>query len=152
MNKLLIFPLAFMFILTLFSAVYENETYTGYSDDYSPAEGIIIGNETGEVTIPSAQPQSFNIWGVTGALVIIVAAIAVGIIAGITVLGSGISERSQSLIYNGILFLGLWSCLTIISSRFFLDSLIPTLFWISLTIIYILGLGIHMSNSDSAGA
>jgi hypothetical protein len=151
MNKLLIFPLAFMFILTLFSAIYSSETYTGYSAEYSPDEIIMINNDTGEVNIPSAQPQSFDMWETTGAMVIIVAAIAVGIVAGITVLGSGISERAQSLIYNGILFLGLWSCLTIISSRFFLGSLIPTMFWISLTVIYLIGFGLHTSNADSSG-
>ena len=147
MNKLLIFPMAFMFILTIFSVIYTGETLQGESEDYGDPGSIIINEETGEVDIPEAEHQEFNIWDSTGAMVILFAAIAIAIIAGIKILGSGLSDMSQSLIFDGILFLGLWACLTIVSSEFLFQTSMSILLWVSLTTIYIIGMGLHMSGS-----
>ena len=151
MNKLLIFPLAFMFLLTIFASVFSSIHPTGSSTDYSNQQGGTFQGESGNVTIPEAESQSFNIWDTTGALVILTVAIAVGIIAGIKILGSGLSEMSQGMIFNGILFLGLWACLTIVSGDYLFSEAIVTVVWVSLTTIYIIGMGIHLTASSSGG-
>lgn len=154
MNKLLMFPLAFMFILTIYATVYSG-TYsgTGHSADYTNQSGTEIQGESGTVEIPNADTQDFNIWdsGAGYAMVILVAAIAIGIVAGIKILGSGLSDMSQGMIFNGILFLGLWSCLTIVSSAFLFYTEIVTILWMFITMIYIIGLGIHLNGNAAGG-
>jgi hypothetical protein len=148
MNKLLIFPLAVMFLLTIFSVIYTGEQYVGSSPDLNNNSGIIIQNETGTVDVPGADPMEFNIWETTGALVILAAAIAVGIVAGFKILGSGFNEFSQSLMFNAILFLGLWAVLTIVSADLMFDTAMITLLWVGLTMTYIIGMGVHLANSS----
>ena len=149
MNKLLIFPMAFMFLLTIFATVYTGIYYSGQTGDYSNQSGTEIQGETGTVEIPNAGTKTYNIWqsGTGYAMVILIGAVAIGIIAGIKILGSGLSDPSQSMIFNGILFLGLWACLTVISSQFLFDTSIAIILWISLTMIYVVGLGIHINPS-----
>jgi hypothetical protein len=152
MNKLLIFPMSFMFLLTIFSTVYTGVYYSGQSSDYSSQSGTEIQGETGTVEIPSGGIETYNIWesGTGYAMIILIGAITVGIIAGIKILGSGLSDPSQSMIFNGILFLGLWACLTVISSQFLFDSAIAIILWISLTMIYVIGLGMHINPSGGS--
>jgi hypothetical protein len=149
MNKLLIFPMGFMFVLTLFSLLYVGGTYTADSQNYSSQQGFQTDNKTGYVTIPTAKQQTFNISTATGIMLILTIAIAIGIVAGIKVLGSGLSDPSQSMIFNGILFGGLWACLSIVSSQFLFDTMPATMLWMTLTIVYIIGMGIHLNPSGS---
>lgn len=147
MNKLLMFPLAFMFLLSVFTFAYTGITLKGSSQDYSDQGGVTVQNESGSVDIPQAGSHEYNIWesDSIGALVILLSAIAIGIVAGITVLGSGLKEFSQSLIFQSILFLGLWACLTVITSYFMFQNEITSIFWISLTTIFVMGFGIHVT-------
>jgi len=144
--------MAFMFMLTLFSAVFSTYHPQASSGDYTNQEGSTFQGDVGNVTIPHAESQSFNIWNnATGALVILVVAIAVGIIAGIKILGSGLSDMSQNLIFNGILFLGLWAVLTVVSSSFLFEEALIGLLWVALTVIYIVGMGIHLNGAGATG-
>ena len=45
---------------------------------------INVNGTSGSVEIPRAERQTFNIWGPDGAIVILVALLAVGIVAGIS--------------------------------------------------------------------
>jgi hypothetical protein len=80
-------------------------------------------------------------------MVILIAAMAIGIIAGFGLFGSGLTEMSQGMIFSGILFLGLWASLSIVSVRYLFDSGILSLFWVSLTVMFVVGVGTHMTNS-----
>jgi hypothetical protein len=118
MNKMLIFPLGIMFLLTLMVSLTTSIHPIGSSDDYTNQSGINItgsDKEQGSVQIPRAGSQTFDIWGPTGIMVIMIIAISIGIIGGIHILGSGLSSESQMMIFNAIFFLGLWACLTIVS-------------------------------------
>jgi hypothetical protein len=141
--------MAFMFILTLFAGVFTGTHTTTDSDDYSTSQDPIQEGDNVTIDIPSADSQELNIWDTTGAMVILVIAISVGIIAGIKVLGSGLSDMSQNLIFNAILFLGLWAVLSIVSADFLFETTLVTLFWVTLTTIYIIGMGIHLNGSGA---
>jgi hypothetical protein len=52
---------------------------------------------------------------------------------------------SQSLIFNGILFGGLWACLTAVSADMLFEFVITQMLWVFLTISYIIGMGIHLN-------
>jgi hypothetical protein len=147
MNKMMLIPLGFMLVLTMFAAIYTGnmETATGTTDDYSNSSGIDTSEGSGYVDIPSGGSHTFNLWSTEGVIAILITAIAVGIVAGIKVLGSGLSDMSQSLIFNGVLFGGLWACLSIVSSTIFFINPITEIFWVFLTISYIIGMGIHLN-------
>lgn len=145
MNKLLIFPLAILTVLSVYSMVDTGVTYEGSSDDYSEFSGTNMSGESGSVEIPQAEEQTFDIWSGVYAIALITVAIAIGILAGITVFGSGLGDPAQRLIFVGILFLGTWACLSWISSEYILVNIVGSLFWVILTLIYALGVGIHVS-------
>lgn len=152
MNKMMIFPLGFMLILTLFSALYSSGSYIGSSEDYSNVTGISVDDANRTVQIPNAGSKTFNIWtsGLGYAMVILYAAIATGTIAGIKFLGSGLSDLSQSIIFNSILFLGLWAVLSVASSHYMFDSSVTIFIWVGMTTVYIVGMGIHI-NGNATG-
>jgi hypothetical protein len=148
------FPLALMFMISIFVFLETAAPTSGSSEDYSDSSGIIIGGESnttsnGTVEIPRAGSQNFNIWGTAGILVIVTAAVAIGIIAGIKVLGSGLDDLSHSLIFNSILFLGLWACLTIVSRDLMFVNIIMQILWLSMTMVYMLGFATHINGAES---
>jgi len=146
MNKLLIFPLGFMFILTIFTSLYAGGTFTGYSEDYSgTGEGGSIMNQTTYVHTPTAGSYHFSIVSASAVLLILSAAIIAGAAVGFHVLGSGLTETSQKYIFNSILFLGLWAILTVVSSMYIFYNTIATALWISLTVMYVIGYGTEMN-------
>jgi len=149
MNKLLIFPIGFMFLLTMYAVVYTGSTYSGDTENYQSQNGTIVQGESGSVYIPNAGSKSFDIWDslAGSAMVIIAGALAVGVISGIRILGSGLSEMSQSLVFNAIIFLGIWACLTVFAQDFLFDSIMTKLLWVALTLIYCIGLAIHLNGS-----
>lgn len=150
MNKLLLFPIAVMFILTIFSSIFSDEYYSGSTPDHSSTGEIVVDNSTTEITVPEGGSHSFNIWGISGAMVILTIAVTVGILLGIHVVGSGISDTSQKMVFSSILFLGLWTYLSIVSAEFFFALAITTIAWVGLTMIFILGVGFHMTQGDTA--
>jgi len=140
MNKLLIFPIFIMLLLTVYSSVYTDTEYVGSGDDYSELEGIELNDtSTGNVDIPIAGEQDFNLWDLKGALIILTLALIVGIVAGIKVLGSGLSETSIMILFASISYLGLWACLSIVSMEFVFGHIEASLLWIGLTIMFVLG-------------
>jgi hypothetical protein len=136
--------------MSIFTAVFTETFYSADTPDYSSDENITIGGETGNVDIPNAGSHSFNIWSLSGAIVILTVALTVGILAGIHVIGSGLSDVSQKMIISGILFMGLWACLTVISSTIFFATTTSQLTWFGLTFVYVLGMGFHMTDGDTA--
>lgn len=144
MNKLILFPLAFMFLLTLYSSVYGGSSSLGATEDYSHFNGITINGETSNVSTPLAGSQEFSIWDIQGAIVILIIAIAIGIVFGFNILDSGFSPESQRYIVISILFMGLWVSLTVMSKNYLFDSNMTMMLWIGLTISYVIGIGDEM--------
>lgn len=153
MNKLMIFPLSVMLILTMISFVYSPaDIWTGNSPNVDPGT-ITINGSSQTVDVPGSDPQAFDIFSAGGVLLIIIAVIAIGIVSGITALGSGLSDNAQNIIVNSVLWLGLWACLTVITGGFlFGTGIIFTIIYLAVTFMFIIGLGFHITDSGSADA
>ena len=148
MNKLLVFPIGIMFFISMFLLASASVAPETSSEDYSDVSGISIDGNNRTVLIPAAETQTLNIWLITGALIVVVAGIAVGIVAGITVLGSGVSVLSQKIIVVSFIYLGIWGCLTVITATIMLSDSILTLIWFALSFIFSLGLSSELTGSD----
>lgn len=140
-----------MLILTIVGMVYDetfiftgttvtNETYTGG-----------VNNTT--IEIPSAGEQTFsiNMSDTTLILAILIAGIGVAVVAGVNILGSGLSDTSQSVLFNSVVFLGLWAVLTVFSASMVFTNDLMILLYVIITIIFVIGLAMHISGSTGAG-
>jgi hypothetical protein len=91
-----------------------------------------------------------------GIIAIIIALIAVGAVAGIRVLGSGISETSVRIIYNSVFFYALWGILSVFAlngaNNDGLNSLpfsIGYILWFLMTLFYSLGIVQQINGTGS---
>ena len=138
-----------MFLLTVYGTLYYEPTNT-QSLNYSPEGELIVINQTGYIN--TGEPESFNIWNAeTGALVLLTIAIAGATITGIRLFTFGLSEFTQKTMFNSVLFVGLWFALTIIVRYYLFQTTVTTLLWSSMTMMFIIGLGIHISSGDTSG-
>jgi hypothetical protein len=121
---------------------------------YSSTQTTTVeGNQTlnGEQTYLQQQNGNvvFNIDMVTGLIILIISLVVVGVLAGIRVLGSGLSSYSVQLIHKATVYYGLWSIFSVFSFTAFL--IIPNFgifAWFILTLIYSLG---FFKTLDSGG-
>lgn len=150
MQKLLTLPLAVMLLLSLVSFVSGGNLSNG-SIDLAGGGSIDVNGTSGSVNLPNQQAQSFNIWTTEGAIVILIAVLAVGIVAGVTVFGSGISTTAQKMIILGTGLFGLWACLSITSQNIFSNGgVFGSIIWIALTIMYVLGFIMQATGGDAS--
>jgi hypothetical protein len=139
LQKLIGFPLAIMLILSMITFISGGDLSSG-TVDVENGGSINVNGTSGSVEIPRAERQTFNIWGPDGAIVILVALLAVGIVAGISVFGSGLSGTSQRMIILGTGLFGIWACLTVATTTIFQSGgVFGGLMWVGLTIMYVLG-------------
>lgn len=138
MNKLMLFPITILFILVLYSGFSSSSNSENYTGSYH--------GRSGDVPVPS-----FNIWITAAAIVILATALTVGIAAGFNLLGSGFSETSQKMIFNTVLFFGLWAALTVGTMPIFFTSIFMSIIWVALSIMYIIGFADNI-NSSATGA
>lgn len=147
--------MALMFIITAYAVADVGGSFVGETEDLTSDDELTVdfttGSEAGSVDVPGSEPQEFDIWSASTAMIILIAAIAVGILSGIRILGSGLNELSQGMLFNVILLLGLWAGLSLISVDIFFTYSILTILWVTLTTLYILGVGLHMTDAQSAG-
>lgn len=147
MNKLLIIPLAIMLMLTIYGMVYTDSSITASSEDLNVGSGGVNGTT---VDVPGAGAQTFNLDSSATVLAILIAAIAVGIAAGVNILGSGLSDTAQDIIFNSVLFFGIWAVLTAFASNvIFVDSIMITIY-VVLTIIFTIGLGMQIGSRGAS--
>lgn len=148
MNKLMTYPLIIFFVVMLVNQAY---TYGQGSDiltgvDLSTSQNINgsgtlfqNGTET-ELGIPEDTQLVFDIDFVTGFLAVIIGIAILGAVLGITVLGSGLSERTQRIILVSAVGLGLWAIFSLLT--YDLIASIPvfsTMMWLGFTFIYMIG-------------
>lgn len=141
--KLILLPLillAFSAVMTQMIVAEEYYTTTSTSYNVDPA----LGNQTIDGT-----PQTMDIEGYgvsagfdleTGVIAVVIVVMAIGVVAGITVLGSGLSDVSVSIIYKSVMFYTLWLLLSV----FGLEGIttVPIFGWVFyffLTLVYSLG-------------
>jgi hypothetical protein len=132
MNKLILFPLLFLFLLSVFTNIFATTATT---------------NSTMEV--PHAGQRWFDLGSPSSILIILTVALAVGMISGFTFLGSGFSDFSQTLMFDFAIFIGIWACLTIIASEYLFDNIVLTTLYLILTFIYVIGVGMSASQGSS---
>lgn len=145
MNKLIGFPLAFMFMLTIFAMADSGDTYSGGHTNLSNEWAVNNPSQSGTINIDEKKSSEYNIWGLSGALVILISAIAIGVLMGFKVFGSGFSDVSQTMVFAAILFIGLWTLLSIVAQEYLFGMIFTQILWISMTIAYIVGLGTYLS-------
>lgn len=139
LQKLIGFPLAIMLILSMITFISGGDLSSG-TVNVDSGGSINVNGTSGSVEIPRAERQTFNIWGPDGAIVILVALLAVGIVAGVSVFGSGLSGTSQRMIILGTGLFGMWACLTVATTTIFQSGgVFGSLMWVGLTIMYVLG-------------
>lgn len=115
MNKLLVFPLFIMVMLTVVSFAHGMSTVM-YTNDPIGTSGNITtnGSDTAFQIKELDLSIGMDLWG-TGIMTAMIALVAVGIIAGIRVFGSGLSDSTQNFIMQGVGFIGLWGLLSVVT-------------------------------------
>ena len=143
MNSLIVYPLLILFIVSGFSQLYyysnTNLGYSGSLSDIASGGNQTLTGEEQEIS-QEISDAVFDINMTTGIVALIIGLVAIGVIAGIRVLGSGLSEYSVKLIHKSATYYGLWGVFSALS--FGLFSGIPTFglfIWLGLTLVYSLG-------------
>jgi hypothetical protein len=152
-NKLLIFPLAIMYIASIFIFVEASVAPSGDTKDFSTSNGITINGSTitdGGVLLRDAESHHFDVWGLEGMIVILLLAISVGVVAGISIIGSGLSGSAQKMVFVSILFFGIWTVLTVVTSSMMFDNIVTQILWLGMTMLFTVGLGMELTSSDGA--
>jgi len=144
MNPYITYPLIILVVIGSFNYLYEFEGATSIDLTY---EGIqnqtLIGNQTltGEESELELEEGSLSLdfTMTTGIVAIIISAIALGLI-GIHILGSGLSDFSVKIIWNGIVFYGLWTIFSVLAlTAIIAIPIFGVLLWFFLTLFYSLG-------------
>lgn len=148
MNKLILYPLLILFIVAGFTQLYYNSTINLSYDETQIT--TIYGNQTLDETTSELELQDASLtldFDMTvGIIAIIIGATALGLI-GINFIGSGLSDFSIKIIWNGIVFYGLWLVFSTLGFNFF--SIIPffgSLIWLGLTLVYSIGVFFKMGS------
>lgn len=144
------FPLLILVIVTI-CAFLSGGNVTG-GGAYANTSGEINVNgsastfdgETGEIF-------SFDLFTGDGLLVVLLVLVAAGILLGISVFGSGLSEFSQNLVIKSVGFFGLWAALVLFSSEVITDGtgVYGVLIYFGLTLMYGVGFLSDISGSGN---
>ena len=145
MNKLLMFPLAVMFMVSMFIFVSLAVSPVTETGNYSNTSGIIIDDKEHYIDSDSGKSQSIELWAVGAFLILLGIALAAGIVSGISFVGSGLTDTSQKMIFLSIMFLGLWGALTVISTTIFFDNIVMTVIWLNLSFTFVVGLAFEIN-------
>lgn len=140
--KLILYPLLILIFVGAFYMIVSNNN-ANFSSYYNNAFEA-SGNQTlsGTTSTLTQQPAnvSFNLDMTTGLIILIISMVIIGTVAGVRVLGSGLSNFAVQLLYKSAVYYGLWGMFSIFSITAFIS--IPTFgvfFWFILTLIYTLG-------------
>jgi len=125
----------------MFTQFYYYDTATFDSDEIQSQE--LIGNQTLDGSEQELELEQGNLdlsFGMTSGLVaIIISAIALGLI-GLKVLGSGLNPTSVKIIWNGIVFYGLWLIFSVMSYNAIVSiPIFGVILWFLITFVYSLG-------------
>jgi len=142
MNKFIYYPLILLFMITVFTQLI-NIGSLDFDYEGSQEQGLegsqTLNAETSTLELESGS-LSLDYTLSTGIIIITVSAIALGLI-GLNVFGSGLSSFSVKIIWNGIVFYGLWLIFSVTGFNFFssIPHYVGAVFWIGLTLVYSLG-------------
>lgn len=142
MNKyvLILLPLSVLLLLTFYDSALFFESYSVYAESVPEDLGVwvLFANVFTE--------YGFQFVGLFG---VAISTIVIGVLGGVDLFGSGLSEHSVKLLSNGILYFGLWGIFSSIAVPLILE--IPMYFGVFiyaiLTLMYIIGV-FSMSSGD----
>lgn len=144
------FPLLILVIVTI-CAFLSGGNVTG---------GGVYANTSGEINVNGSASTfdgetgeifSFDLFTGDGLLVVLLVLVAAGILLGISVFGSGLSEFSQNLVIKSVGFFGLWAALVLFSSEVITDGtgVYGVLIYFGLTLMYGVGFLSDISGSGN---
>lgn len=141
MNSFIVYPLLILVVIGSFYQIY---TYGDVDLSSSGSQSQeLIGNQTlneaeSELELEQGSLSlDFNM--TVGLVAVIIGAIALGLI-GINVLGSGLSDFSVKIIWNGIVYYGLWTVFSVLAFNLIIGiPIFGILLWFFLTFFYSLG-------------
>jgi hypothetical protein len=151
-NKMMVFPLGVMIVVSLFAVVYSGLTYSDTLPEQTNFGNITFNDTSSDQTATGGTDTgivSIDFWTVFTAIIILGGSIAIGIASGIAAFGFHLSERAQSLIFNSSLFLGLWVSLSVIILDIIFGSTVLMIGYIGLSIMYMVGLGMGLGEVDN---
>lgn len=141
--KLLVIPLVLLAFCAVMTQMIVAESY---SFDY--VDTVSVDPALANQTIDGS-PQTMDIEGYsvdasfdlqTGVIALIIVMIAIGVIAGVQVLGSGLSDFSVSVIYKSVFFYSVWLLLSLFGTpSMFSVPIFGVVFYFFLTLVYSLG-------------
>lgn len=142
MNSFVVYPLLILVVIGSFYQIYQfDESYDLSGSNSTNQE--LIGNQTlnedeSELELEQGSLNlDFNM--TVGLVAVIIGAIALGLI-GLNVLGSGLSDFSVKIIWNGIVYYGLWIALSVLAFNLIVGiPIFGVLLWFFLTFFYSLG-------------
>lgn len=140
MNKLVLvlLPLSVLLLITFYDSALFFQEYSVYAETVPEDLGVwvLIANIFTE--------YGFQVVGLFG---VAISAIVVGVVGGIDLFGSGLSEHSVKLLSNSVLYFGLWGIFSSIAIPLILE--IPMYFGVFiyaiLTLMFVVGV-LSMSN------
>lgn len=93
------------------------------------------------IEIPQQEEEStFSLMSPDGLMAVLIIAMAVGIVSGVTVFSSGLSELSQSIVFQTTIYLAIWAVISM--AMYDIVNTIPeigALLWLSMTAVYCIG-------------
>lgn len=143
MNGLILYPLLIIFLLGAFCQLLNisaiDMSYNGTLASMNTTGNQTLNGTTQELS-QQQQSSSFAVDMTTGLIALIIGLVAVGVVAGIRVLGSGLSEFSVNLIYKAVVYYGLWGMFSALAIDGFISiPFFGAFFWLGLTLVYSLG-------------
>jgi hypothetical protein len=140
-------------IVGAFSMLINSQSNVNFSTSDSSTI-TMSGNQTlDNDTSQLSQEQTnavFNIDMTTGLIALIIVLVVVGVVAGIRVLGSGLSSYSVMLIHKSTVYYGLWGVFSAFSFGLFLGiPIFGVLIWFALTLVYSIGFFSTLNSSES---
>lgn len=152
--KLILYPLLILMLLAGFNQLLLNSstdlTYNGSLTTL--ANGTQILNSTSSTLSQGSSDAIFDINMISGIVALIIGLVAVGVVAGIHVFGSGLSDYSVQLIHKSTFYYGLWGIFSALSFTCFNSIPVIGLFlWLGMTLIYTIGFAQSL-NTSSGGS
>lgn len=143
MNSLIVYPLFILIFLGAFNQLLLTTdidfTYNETLEAQQARGNQSITGEEDEL-IQETSEAEININMITGIIALIIGLIAVGVMAGVKVLGSGLDTFSVKLIFLSAVYYGLWGIFSALAFTVFLSiPFFGVFIWFILTLIYSLG-------------
>jgi hypothetical protein len=121
-------------------------TDTGDMEYYDNYADFLVKKPTQKVTSSTNLFDSDILWG------IVFLALGVGVAVGVTVLGTGISEWAQRLVFLASIWGGVWLFLTSVSAKILFvnnfTGIYGSLAYLALTLMFVFGLALHVSGDQ----